>query len=236
MAMNQDLRTARVTGLWYLGLAVTGLVGFVLLRPQVYEESDPATTLRNLAESEGLARLVVVVELGIVATQALAAVWFYKLLRPLNRVAAWSVAAFGVVNAVMILTSAGFMATAVTVASDTGLAPGGDPGATVQLLFELSASMWAVGGLFFGLWLIPMGYVAATSGRMSRPLGWVLMAGGIGYVLSTFADVGLKDSPGALVDALTIPATVGEFWMIGFLLFVGLRAAPPASRVELRGE
>jgi hypothetical protein len=33
------------------------------------------------------------------------------------------------------------------------------------------------------------------------------------------------DAPTWLVDALAIPATVGEFWMIAYLLVVGIRPA-----------
>jgi uncharacterized protein DUF4386 len=84
-----------------------------------------------------------------------------------------------------------------------------------------------VGALFFGLWLIPMGWVAATSGRFPRALGWILVAGGVGYVVSAFVDYAI-DAPTWLVSALAIPATIGELWMIGYLLAVGIR--PTAER------
>jgi hypothetical protein len=121
---------------------------------------DAEATLDNLVNKPGLARLGVVLELVLVTAQALAAVWFYKLFRPANKVGAWALATFGVVNSVAIMASAAFMATALTVAADPGMAPGGDVAATTQLLYELSSSSWGVGAVFFGLWLIPMGYVA----------------------------------------------------------------------------
>lgn len=216
-------RTARVTGLWYLALAVTGMVGFLVIRSQVYAAGDPAATLSNLMERAGLARLGVVVELGVVASQALVAVWFYKLLRRFNPTAAWAVAVFGMMNAAAIMASAAFMATAVAVAGEPALAVGGDTAATVQLLYSLSEASWGVGALFFGLWLIPMGYVAATSGRMPLWLGRVLVVGGAGYVVSAVASFGLADAPGWLVEGLVVPATIGELWMIGYLLTVGIR-------------
>ena len=49
--------------------------------------------------------------------------------------------------------------------------------------------------------------------------------------------IALVDAPGFLVDALTFPASIGEFWMIGYLLVRGIRpmsAAPrPASRTTV---
>ena len=217
-------RTARVTGLWYLALAITGGTGFLLIRPMLYVDGDPAATLANLVQSPGLARVGLVLELALVLTQAIAAVWFYKLFRSANSTAAWALAAFGMANAVAIMASAGFLASALTVSSDFGLAPGGDAAATVQLMYELSSNSWGVGSLFFGLWLIPMGHIATTSGLMPRWLGRILVIGGVGYVMSTFVKYGFADAPIWLSNALPMPATVGEFWMIFYLLFKGIHS------------
>jgi Domain of unknown function (DUF4386) len=45
--------------------------------------------------------------------------------------------------------------------------------------------------------------------------------GGVGYVLSAFVVYFAPDA-GIVADALTFPATVGEFWMIGYLLVRGV--------------
>ncbi|RSM68799.1 DUF4386 domain-containing protein [Actinoplanes sp. ATCC 53533] len=220
---RQDL--ARTTGLLYLGLAVTGLFGFLLIRSQLFVAGDAAATLARLVEREGLARAGVAFELLIVLTQALTAVWFYRLFREVDAVAAGSIAAFGLVNAVAILGSAALLATAAEVA----LHPVGDGAASVQVLYLVSGHLWTAGGLFFGLWLIPMGWCVLRSGRMPRPLGWVLIGGGVGYVLSPFVAY-LVPGAGVLADVLAVPASVGEFWIIGYLLIRGAgRVAGTAS-------
>jgi len=229
--VRRERRCARATGAWYLGVAITG-IALLLIRPAVYDPDDAGKTLEHLTTDEGLARLSLGVELAVVLTQALAAVWFYKLFRPIDAVAAWAVGVFGMVNAVAILASGAAVATAIEVAADAGLAPGDDSAATAQLLFRLGDGFWGVGALFFGLWLIPMGWVAATRGRFPRALGWILVAGGVGYVASAFVGSAV-DAPTRLVDVLAIPATVGELWMIGYLLVVGIRpAADDASRTD----
>lgn len=221
--MSEQVRTARITGAWYLGLAITGILGFLLVRPAIYVEGDAAATLANLQEKEALAHLGVMLEMGIVVTQALAAVWFYKLFREVRNVAGVSVAAFGLINAVAIMASAVFLATAVAVAQDGSLAPAGDAAATVGVLAQLSTDAWGVGALFFGLWLIPMGWTAIATARFPRALGWILVIGGAGYMLSSFVDYGFASPPSLLVDSLAFPATIGEFWMIGYLLLRGIR-------------
>ncbi len=221
--MTEQVRTARVAGAWYLGLAVTGILGFLLIRPAIYVEGDAAATLANLQDKKALAHLGVMLEMGIVVTQALAAIWFYKLFREVRIVAGVSVAAFGLVNAVAIMASAVFLATAVAVAQDSSLAPAGDAAATVGVLYQLSTDAWGIGALFFGLWLIPMGWTAITTARFPRALGWILVIGGAGYLLSSIVDYGFASPPSLLVAGLAFPATIGEFWMIGYLLLRGIR-------------
>jgi Domain of unknown function (DUF4386) len=122
--MSTVIRTARVTGLLYRGLAITGFLGSFLVRPRLLDTDNPAATLTNLIEYEGLARLGVALELGIVVTQALTAVWFYRLFRSVDAFAAGVLAAFGMVNAVVILGSAACLATALEVAVDpVGIRP-----------------------------------------------------------------------------------------------------------------
>ena len=220
--MHPLIRTARTTGLLYLALAVTGLLGFLVVRPRLFAAGDPGATLANLAEHATLARAGVAIELLVVLAQALTAAWFYRLFRTADPVAAAGIAAFGLVNAVAILVSAALLATAAQLALD----PVGDAAAAVQLLHVAAGHAWGAGAIFFGLWLIPMGRCVLASGWMPRPLGWILIVGGVGYVLSAFTAYLVPGAP-AVADALVLPATVGELWMVGYLLIRGVRRPAP---------
>jgi hypothetical protein len=220
--MTSLTRTARVTGMLYLGLAITGMLGFLLIRPVLFSADDPGATAAALAENETLARIGIALEIAIVLTQALAAIWFYKLFATVRPVAAATIAAFGLVNAVAILGSTAAISTALAVALDPALAPSGDVAAAAAQFYTLSDAFWSAGNLFFGLWLIPMGAAVLTSGWAPRLLGWALIAGGFGYCLSAFTTALLPEAD-AVNTALTLPATVAEFWMIGYLLIVGVR-------------
>ena len=180
------IRTARVTGLLYLGLAITGILGSLMVRAQLFVADDAPGTLSNVVENTSVARLGIALELGIVVTQALAALWFYRLFRSVDAFAAVSLAAFGMMNAIAILGSAALLATALEVANDASLTVAGGAAVTVQLLYVVSANLWGVAGLFFGLWLIPMGWLVVRSRWLPLWLGRLLILGGAGYLLSTF--------------------------------------------------
>jgi hypothetical protein len=211
-------RTARITGLFYLGVAITGMLGFLIIRTRLFAADDPQATLANLVAHESLARAGVAFECGMVVTQTLTAAWFYRLFRTVDSFAAGGIAAFGLVNAIVGIVSAAMLATAVGVSVD----PVGDAAANVQVLYLVSGNLWGVGAMFFGLWLIPMGWCVLRSGWMPGALGWTLIGGGVGYVLSAFIRYLAPDAE-VVAEALAYPASIGEFWMVGYLLILGVR-------------
>ena len=212
------VKTARVAGIWYLLLAISGILGFLVVHPRVYD-ADPGQTLTNLVEGETLARLRLLLEFAIIVSQALTAIWFYRLFKGINEWAALATAVWGTVNAVAIMISAISMGAAISVALSSQIME--DKVVLIDLLTKLISNAWGVGGLFFGLWLIPLGYIITSSKRMPVWLGRTLILGGIGYLIST--SVKYLGIPGSWTGVLTIPATIGEFWMIGYLLIFGIR-------------
>ena len=211
--------TARTAGIWYLMMAISGVMGFLIFHPQVYNSEDAQKTLTNLIDLESLARTRLLFEFAIIVSQALTAVWFYKLFRNINEWAAWSVGIWGMINSAVIMISAISMASAIDIASSSQGVE--DKLVLIELLSSVITNAWGVGGLFFGLWLIPLGYIITSTKRMPIWLGRTLIAGGIGYLLSTTINYIGVEIP--LSGYLTVPATVGEFWMIGYLLIFGIR-------------
>lgn len=211
--MNDLRRTARWTGGAYLALALLGALGFLLVRPLA-------------AESAGYARLGVALELGVVVTQSLAALGFFALYRRDRPTEAYAVATFGIANAIAILGSAALLTAALAVPTESG----GDPG-TVALLRTVADAFWTTGAVFFGLWLVPMGTFILATRLMPRLLGVVLIAGGVGYVASAAISAALPEARG-IADLVALPATVGELWMVGYLLTVGIRSAAPSRTPE----
>ncbi len=218
---RQLVTTARIAGIWYLLMAISGILGFMIFHPQVFDSKDAQKTLANLTDRESVARIRLLLEFAIIVSQALTAVWFFKLFRKINDWAAWAVGIWGMVNSVVIIISAISMGTAIDIAGSSQNVE--DKLILIELLTDLSANSWRVGGLFFGLWLIPLGYIITSSKRMPVWLGRTLIAGGIGYLISTtISYAGIETS---IIKYLPLPATIGEFWMIGYLLIFGIRPA-----------
>ncbi len=218
--MPQKLTTARLTGIWYLILAISGMLGFLIFQPKIFIPNNTEQTITNLINLESTARIRLILEFVIIISQALSAIWFYKLFKPINEWGAFTLAIWGTMNAAIILVSAIAMSSAIDIANAVTTSMQGKTD-MIQLLSQIMANAWGVGSLFFGLWLIPMGYIIVTSKRMPVWLGRTLIIGGLGYLISAFVKYLGINNP--LFDLLVIPATIGEFWIIGYLLIYGLR-------------
>lgn len=209
--INQTWSVGRTTGLLYLGLAVSGLISFLGIKSQIFVEGNPADTVSKLLEKEPLARVGIAFEILLVLTQALTAMWFYKLFKKLDSFAAMTLAIFGMVNAVAILIAAAFWLNALNSALASN---------SVELTYNLLSihnDIWTIATLFFGLWLIPMGYLSRKA-RMPKALAGFLIVGGALYLASTFVLVLLPNQE-MLANLMSIPGTIGEFWIIGYLIF-----------------
>ncbi len=220
MEMKRLIQTARITGLWYLLMAFSGILGFMVFHSQIFVTGNPEQTLMNLVELESTARIRLLLEFAIVISQALTAVWFYKLFKDNYEWEAWTLGIWGMVNAIVIMISAISMASAISIAnSDINTVE--DKVLLIQVFQNIISNAWGIGGLFFGLWLFPMGYIVIKSKKLPLWLGRVLILGCIGYIISSVIRYAGIDF--SLRKFLMLPATIGEFWMIGYLLIFGIR-------------
>ena len=155
MTLNDNqaklVKTARTAGIWYLSLAISGILGFLIFHPQIFDSEDTQKTLTNLIGLESLARTRLLLEFAIIVSQALTAAWFYKLFRNINEWAAWTVGIWGMINSVAIMISAISMGSAIEIAGSSQSVE--DKLILIELLSSLVTNAWGVGGLFFGLLL-----------------------------------------------------------------------------------
>ena len=112
--LKQSIKTARITGIWYLLMAISGILGFMVFHSEIFVSGNPEQTLTNLVELKSTARIRLLLEFAIVISQALTAVWFFKLFKENYEWEAWTLGIWGMVNALVIMTSAISIASAIS--------------------------------------------------------------------------------------------------------------------------
>jgi hypothetical protein len=95
--------------------------------------------------------------------------------------------------------------------------------ALVMFFLNLNEQGVLIATIFWGLWLLPLGYLVYKSGYFPRILGVLLIIGGFGYLLDFFAHFILPNY--ANYEAIFLPAvtilTFGEIIFMGWIVLKG---------------
>ncbi len=87
----------------------------------------------------------------------------------------------------------------------------------------MHAQGYLIAGIFFGLWLLPLGYLVYRSGYFPRVLGIMLMVGCFGYLTDAFV-TSLFPSVGATVGLIfRWVASIAEISFLLWLLIMGAK-------------
>jgi Domain of unknown function (DUF4386) len=218
---------ARVAGLLYLGMAVAaGVAGYA--RTTIAVPGDGAATAANIRASETLFRVGVVADLVQATLFLLTALALYGLLRNVNRLVAVSMVALVAVSAaIQVLSLVGELAA-------LSIATGGDLVASmgqassdslVLLAVELQHDAFVLSQMFFGLWLVPLGYLVITSRWFPRVLGYLLILACTFYVVDLLAYFLAPDLEPMVLPLSALSGMIGELSFMAWLLVKGTRPA-----------
>lgn len=217
-------RLARIAGLLYLAVIVLRGLPQLVARPMVRISGDPAATAEAVAANQTLLRVAFVSDLAGIAAFTLLVMVLYRLLRHVDRQVAAAMVTFSAI-AVAIATAnmINHLAAAVIAADPTLATALGVQGSEgLMLLFlELHEIGFSISEIFFGLWLLPLGYLALKSGWFPRPLAVLLMVGCFAYLTIAFTVPLFTRFPETLL-LIAAPAAAAQFWMIGYLLTRGV--------------
>ena len=223
--MRTPQRLARIAGLLYLIMAICGAFAEIL-RATVYEPGDAATTAKNVATHAGLVRASVVADLVAVPIGLLTAMALYLLLKHVHANAARAMVIFLAIAAAMMALNLAHQLQALHVSGaaypSAFDAQGSD--ALVLLMLDLHHNGYLMAQVFFGLWLLPMGYLVYRSGMIPRLIGVLLIVGCFGYLVDTFARFTAPDLGAALSPFVVTPPAVAEVSMLLWLLVKGVKA------------
>ena len=226
-------RLARVAGLLYLINAVVAGFAYGFVATRMYAAGDAAATAGNVLANPGLVRLGVVADLFQATEWIFLGMALYLLLQHVNPNAGRAMMVLVATGAAIVCLNDVFEFVAARVVTDGSyLAAFGAAGsnAIVLLLLDLQHYGFLIAQIFFGLWLMPLGYLAYRSGMFPKALGVTLIVAGVCYLADMLVLLLVPDF-GAQVNAfLVIPPTIGEMWMALYLLVKGVRSSPQGAR------
>jgi hypothetical protein len=234
IALTSPKRLARIAGLLYLLVGIFGGFAQGFVYPKIYVAGDAATTAANLIANSGLVRLGVVADFFDNTTWVFLALVLYRLLKHVNKSAASAMVVLVAIGAGITMLNAVFEFEALRVATGAvNLAGFGLPGSNALALLLIDAQHYGllIASIFFGLWLVPLGYLAYKSGWFPKALGVTLIVGGACYLVDMLTAFLLPDIGKAIHGYVNIVSAIAEIWMVGYLLVIGVKTSTPHARL-----
>jgi len=203
--VNSINKTARIAGILYLSLLPLGILGLIYVPMTLIVPGDTAVTASNILANETLFRLSIVSSLLVQVVNIFVVVFLYKLLNPVNRNMAVMMVIFILLGAPIAMLNEVNNAAVLLVLNSDEPAYG-----MMNLFLDLHEVGIQIAGIFWGLWLFPMGYLVYKSNYIPRIIGVLLMIGCFGYLIDSFLfllvpDVGVAVSQFTFIGELLLP-------------------------------
>jgi len=221
--MNPN-KIARVAGFLYLLMAPFGVFGMFYVPSIIIVPGDAAITANNIMASESLFRSGIVSTLMVQIINIFMVLVLYKLLKPVNKNHALLMVIFILIGApIAMLNELNRLITLLLLSGADYLTvfTADQLQALVPLFLDLHEHGITIAGIFWSLWLFPMGYLAFKSGYIPRILGVLLIIAGFGYLIDSFA-VFLLPNFYATISQFILFTTYGELLFPLWLLIKGV--------------
>ena len=206
-------RHGRVAGVLYLVVVLAGMFCLAYVPSKLGETAAAASAHAGLFRA-GIAAFLVMQVAFLLLPLAL-----YRVLGDVDRRAAVLMVALAAVSVPIGLMALTHQLEALHLLQAAA--------ADVETGFALSQQRYGDGlriaTLFWGLWLLPFGWLVLRSGRLPRVLGLLLLLGGAGYVVQVFGSLVPGVAKSAWIGDVRMPAAFGEIGSCLWLLVFGAR-------------
>lgn len=230
--MNSTKKTARIAGLLYLFMILTGVFSVMYVPGKLMVRGDATATAANILASQSLFTIHIVNQLFSILFFLSVVLALYLLLKEVhNRLAVlmvilvliqipggvWSV--MNQITALELLRGEDFWS-----AFDKPLRE-----ALAMSYLDLNGKGTNASELFWGLWLFPLGLLVFRSGFLPRFLGVLLIINCFAYVTISLTGL-LLPQYSDIANKISFPALLGE---VAFMLWLLITGAQPKSLVEI---
>lgn len=220
-------RTARIAGLLYLVVIVSGMFGLGYVPSQFAAHGDAAATVQRIAASTSLFRWGIFADLVCYTAFLLLPLALHRLLAANGETAALLMVAFAAASVPIGCFNEIHRLDVLTLVGHAGTWQTSDlPQVQAQVMQALAAyrNGQLVLDIFWGLWLFPLGLLVVRCGFLPRVLGVLLMLGCVGYLVDF---VGRLLFPAyahaSFADFTSLPSALGEIGTGLWLLVLGTR-------------
>ncbi|QTD37595.1 DUF4386 domain-containing protein [Polaribacter batillariae] len=217
-------KKARIAGILYLLLVISGFIYLVYIPSELIDLQNATKTIENIKGSELLFRLGIVTSILSSLIFMLLPLALYNLLKNVNKVSAKFMVLFALISIPISFVNILNKFSVLTLINKSEYAQNLgqiELQTQVMLYLENYNNGIEISQIFWGLWLLPFGYLVYKSGFLPKILGILLMAGCFGYLITFFGGFLYSDFNKTIIsDIVGLPAPIGEIGICLWLLIM----------------
>jgi hypothetical protein len=225
LKMDTQQKTARIAGLLYFLVTVTGLFSLMYVPGQLFVHGNPIATIHSIFNHQSLYETYIVVGLMSEFLFITVVLLLYRLLKDVNSVHAALMVILVLLAAPFAFIGESYHVAILTVARGVSALAATDKSQAdvfTASLLRLDDAGTTIAEIFWGLWLLPLGSLVFRSGFLPKFLGVWLGINGIGYVILSATSLLLPEFQKA-VFIYVQPALFGEMALMLWLLIFGAK-------------
>ena len=223
--VNSLKKIARLAGLLYLFLIITGVYGIFYVSTQVIVLGDTVTTAKNILANEFLFRTGIINDLISNTIFVLLVLTLYRLFKQVNEHQAKLMVVLVVVQIPFVFIMEAFNITSLMLFKGEILQTFElDQRQDLAMLFlKINDYGTLTLEMFWGLWLLPFGLLVYKSGFIPRIFGILLMIAGIAYMNDSFVALLFPSYSAFLNQPTLLLVAIGEISITLWLLIKGVK-------------
>ncbi|HOP18942.1 MAG TPA: DUF4386 domain-containing protein [Parvularculaceae bacterium] len=223
---------ARLAGLLYLIVVVTGVFSLAYAPSRIFASAEAQTVLSDVARNEQLFRFAIFAEAICYTAFLLLPLALYRLLAAAGPALAATMAALAMASVPIGFTNVLHYLRILSLAGQPETA---SLGAQAMLALDAYGDGLLLLQVFWGLWLIPLGFLIARGRPLPGIIGVCLMLAGAGYFIDFSGRLLWEDYGASGIGAYLRPLRMSEMAICAWLLLFGARGLPLAARTGRTG-
>lgn len=221
-------KLARIAGLLYLGVVVTGIFTLMYVPTKLFDADRASLIYQNIASSQRLFRFGIVAGLLCYTFFLFLPLVLYKLLKPVNENYAKLMVLLAILSVPVFFLNVQNLFSLLSLIKNgeikLGLSTKQIQQQVMLYLNQYNNGLRIV-HIFSGLWLFPFGYLVFKSGFLPKILGILLMLGCFGYLINFLGHTLIDNyySKFGISSYISLPASIGEIGTCLWLLIMGTK-------------
>lgn len=214
---------SRIAGILYLIVIITGLFSLMYVPKNLFVYGNALETAQNISQKTGMFRISLASSVICYLAFTFLVIFLYQILRTVDIFVARVMVILALISVPVSFYNLINKYAILDLIKDNTSDLAQKSEKIMELLNNYDNGIFIL-TIFWGLWLLPFGFLIFRSGFYPKIIGVLLMAGCFGYLINFFGNTLFVDyqSVGVLQYLKLLP-TLGEFSICFWLLVVGAR-------------